>query len=103
MLCRKHLHDGSAELQIPRPSASVRDDKAPNDTGRGGRRFSAAPTAPGSSSTLISQPFRAGLTFGGRPLDKLRAGSLGLASMAIAVSFISQLATGKSAPRNDEG
>jgi hypothetical protein len=45
MLCRKHLHEGSAELQIPRPSANVRDDKAPNDTGRGGRRFSAAPTA----------------------------------------------------------
>jgi hypothetical protein len=40
---------------------------APNDTGRGDDRFSAAPTALGSSSGSISQPFRAGLTFGGRP------------------------------------
>src|SRR5271163_4017393 len=29
--------------------------------------FSAAPTALGSSSILVSQPFRAGLTFGTRP------------------------------------
>jgi hypothetical protein len=43
-------------------SAAPRDDK-----GRVDDRFSAAPTALGSSSGSISQPFRAGLTFGGRP------------------------------------
>jgi hypothetical protein len=37
------------------------------DKGESGRSFSAAPTALGSSSGSISQPFRAGLTFGGRP------------------------------------
>jgi hypothetical protein len=40
---------------------------APNDTAGADGRFSAAPTALGSSSGSISQPFRAGLTFGGRP------------------------------------
>src|SRR6266851_9539597 len=40
---------------------------APHDTAGADDRFSAAPTALGFSSGSISQPFRAGLTFGGRP------------------------------------
>jgi hypothetical protein len=69
---------------------------APNDTGRAEDRFSAAPTALGSSSGSISQPFRAGLTFGGRPS--------GPCIMAIfAVSFLPQLDAGKSAARDDKG
>ena len=43
------------------------ESAARDDTGRANDRFSAAPTALGSSSGSISQPFRAGLTFGGRP------------------------------------
>jgi hypothetical protein len=42
------------------------DSYAPNVTGRADDGFSAAPTALGPSGS-ISQPFRAGLTFGGRP------------------------------------
>ena len=44
---------------------------AANDTGRADDRFSAAPTALGSSSGSISQPFRAGLTFGQSALRAL--------------------------------
>jgi hypothetical protein len=48
---------------------------APNDTGRGGPRSSAAPTALPSSSRLIFQPFRAG--------SRLAVGPPGLAFTAI--------------------
>jgi hypothetical protein len=69
---------------------------ARDDTGRTDDRFSAAPTALGSSSGSISQPFRAGLTFGG-------SAPPGLASMAtFAVSFLPQLAAGKSAAPNEQ-
>ncbi len=43
------------------------ESPAPNDTGSADDRFSAAPPALRFSSGSISQPFRAGLTFGGRP------------------------------------
>ena len=49
----------------------------------------AAPTALTSSSRFDPQPFRAGLTFGGRPSGPRIHGDL-------AVSFLSRLATGKS-------
>ncbi len=54
---------------LPHGSPGRRDRSAfaPNDTGRADDWLSAAPTALGSSSGSISQPFRAGLTFGGRP------------------------------------
>jgi hypothetical protein len=65
---------------------------APNDTAGADDWFGAARTALGSYSGSISQPFRAGLTFGDGPP--------GLASTAIlAVSFLPQLAVGKSAAR----
>src|SRR5271168_2790957 len=69
---------------------------APNDTGRADDRYSAAPTALGSSSGSISQPSRAGLTFGGRPSGPCIHGDL-------ALSFLPQLAAGKSAARDDKG
>ncbi len=50
---------GPWKLQIPRLRSY--------DTAVAGDRFCAAPTALRSSSGSISQPFRAGLTFGGRP------------------------------------
>jgi hypothetical protein len=53
-------------VQENRPDSDIKD-RAQDDTGRADDRFSAAPTALGSSSGSISQPFRAGLTFGGRP------------------------------------
>jgi hypothetical protein len=53
-----------------------------------GPRLSAAPTALRSSSGLSPQPFRAGLTFSGRPSGPLLHGDF-------AVSFLSQLATGE--------
>jgi hypothetical protein len=46
--------------------AFVKTHRPPNDT-RAEDRFSVAPTALGIIFDLISQPFRAGLTFGGRP------------------------------------
>jgi hypothetical protein len=52
---------------------------------------SSQPALPGLGSRLAAGPF-----------DKLRAGSLGLASMAIAVSFLSQLALDKLAAGDDQ-
>jgi hypothetical protein len=49
---------------------------APHDSGRAEDRLSAAHTALGSSSQSISQPFRAGLTFGGRPSGPCICGDL---------------------------
>jgi hypothetical protein len=49
---------------------------APKDTGSADDRLSAAPTALGSSSRSISQPSRAGLTFGGRPSGPCIRGDL---------------------------
>ena len=85
-LCLPARHPNGA-LQIPRLRLMTK--------GRADDRFSAAPTALGSSSGSISQPFRAGLTFGGRPSGPCIYGDL-------AVSFLPQLAAGKSAARDDK-
>src|ERR1700730_5296838 len=69
---------------------------APNDTGRADDRFSAAPTALGSSSGSISQPFRAGLTFGGRPSGPYIYGDL-----CRVISLPTRLS--ESAARDDKG
>jgi hypothetical protein len=62
--------------QIGFASLHEQTREVPNDTGRADDRFGAAPTALGFSSGSISQPFRAGLTFGGRPSGPCTYGDL---------------------------
>ena len=79
-LCQRSVLSGAVggerEPQVPvRLRSGPALDFAPNDTGRGEPRFSAAPTVLGSSSRLIPQPSGLG--------SRLAVGPPGLASTAI--------------------
>jgi hypothetical protein len=67
---------------------------AANDTGASGPRFSTAPTALSSYSELSPSPSGLGSRLGGRPFGPRIHGDF-------AVSFLSQLAIGKLADRDD--